>query len=52
MIKKLLNFYKISSPLASGEVDSERSSRFKRIRLATFCRLPPDMAFTMFVVLV
>ena len=36
MIKKLLNFYKISSPLASGEVDAERSSRFKRIRWATF----------------
>lgn len=34
MIKKLLNFYKISSPLASGEVDAERSSRFKRIRWA------------------
>lgn len=36
MIKKLLNFYKISSPLAGGETDSEDSSRFKRIRWATF----------------
>ena len=48
---KLLDFYKISSPLAGGETDSEDSSRFKRIRWATFCRLLPDMAFTMFVVL-
>ena len=33
---KILDFYKISSPLAGGETDSEDSSRFKRIRWATF----------------
>ena len=45
---KILDFYKISSPLAGGETDSEDSSRFKRIRWATFLS---DMAFTMFVAL-
>ena len=33
---KIVDFYKISSPLVGGETDSERSSRFKRIRWATF----------------
>ena len=33
---KILDFYKISSPLAGGETDSEESTRFKRIRWATF----------------
>ena len=47
---KIVDFYKISSPLVGGETDSKRSSRFKRIRWATF--LSANMAFTMFVVLV
>ena len=33
---KIVDFYKISSPLVGGETDSERSSRFKHIRWATF----------------
>ena len=36
MIKKLLDFYRISPPIVGGETDSERYSRFKRIRWATF----------------
>ena len=36
MAFKILDFYRISPPAAGGETDSERSSRFKRIRWATF----------------
>ena len=36
MAFNLLNFYRISAPAIGGKTDSERSSRFKRIRWATF----------------
>ena len=36
MAFNILDFYRISPPAAGGETDSERSSRFKRIRWATF----------------